>query len=306
MESQHDQDNQERTLLVSSHDDADIDLPSQTRSSPKVRYMTGLVLLGIMLFAAVASKAGSTYLYGNLKDTVQLDDESPASKFYVVKQTFKSDDDVNAFWDAWNHMPEEVSKQFVKDGYHIPICAMLAKKGPFFHVLEQKAGSSDDAQNYFDQWVEDNLGVKMLNAITPLAFPPVTPFFGADEDDSSRRLSARKLDVGFYLVEMTSDKDDAEEYAENFDKAGGWKKWNQDAEKAKCHDHMCIAVEGGGLSYELMEAKPGVTSEDIDEYFNTWIGQNLHVNVGVKVWPIPKDLNGGGAAGIGVKQYFRV
>eukprot|EP00931_Biecheleriopsis_adriatica_P007597 TRINITY_DN108867_c0_g1_i1.p1 TRINITY_DN108867_c0_g1~~TRINITY_DN108867_c0_g1_i1.p1 ORF type:complete len:304 (-),score=72.46 TRINITY_DN108867_c0_g1_i1:101-1012(-) len=296
------QDDEEHTGLVSSSEDSGIGVSPW----PKVRYMTaGLALFGIVVFAAVSGKSGPTFRSGGLKNSMQLDDTSSASNFYLVKQTFKSDDDIKPFWEAWNNMSAGTREQFIHDGYHIPTCMMLARKGPFFHVLEQKVGNSDDAQTFFDKWVEDTLNAEMLNEMMPLAFPPMTPFFQAEDGVSSRRLADGKLDVGFYLVELAKDKDDADKYSKNFAKAGGFKKWNQDAEEeGDFHDHMCIAVKGGELSYELVEAKPGVTSAELKEYASKWIGENVHVEVGVHVWPIPKELNGGGAAGMGVTPYF--
>jgi len=315
---QENEQEQDRTMLMSDSTEFDGDVvaipESQSRSKRKLLAGTAaLALLGVIMYAA-SRKSGPSFLSSDIKRAVQLDETAaPPSKFYVVKHTFKSKEDVKTYWEAASNLDYGPLMEAMHDAvYDSKIAIPLAEEGPIYCVFEQKAGmSKDDAQEYVDKWIKEYMGVEMNNEVMPLAFPPYKSFFAADEADSSRRLGGgKKAGPIFYLQEMvipeSVSQEDVDETLTKMEKMS-WDKWVKDGEGAGFHDNMCIAVEGGKLNLEVIDAKPGVTASDIEGFTSKWLKDNQDVTTyKLKAHKISNELVGGAAgwAAMGFKHEF--
>lgn len=205
-----------------------------------------------------------------------MDHAKKESNFYFVKQSFKSDEDIKAYWEHADKLDSDSSKVEEAEtdaGYDNHFQFPLAKAGPIFTLLEQKQGTKEDAQTFVDKWMNNVMGIEMDNEIMPLLFPPLLPI-------TTRAIAAgRRI---FYVNEVflpklqdatTSDVPKLMKMGPKFAASPPYDACNHDFAKAGFHGNMLLTTLE--KTFEIFDAEPNVTASDIHSYMNKWTIKNV-------------------------------
>lgn len=283
--------------------------------------LVGLALVGVALIAILSNRSGSSLRNGNIDATVQLNGGQSTTSVFIVKHTFKSDDDIEAWWASFGKLTadKETFKKFIGEvadaGFFNVMFMPTDKKGPFYCIWEGKDGKTKEEMETFINTNKLSPALKLKNEVTQFdlkliggAVPPaILDYFS---QDSRRLLADRDADrelgdaspSSFYLVEHTFKPTtnvtqwwEAAHYSMGHPNA--FKKWIAGVRELGFDDPgRMFPVSFNGPVYCMWEVKAGKTKADLQTFLDTNVKFNGALTVGKmdnKLMEIPLELVGG-------------